>query len=109
MSDDLEFRVADDGTLDDDGRLVAERAAWLLTESVRLLDPDDRAERLAWIREFGAPGLSVFVEGDGLIRVFWAGKPLCGIEPGALDPDGEPVVVVLPQLDIDEEDTDGDR
>lgn len=70
----------------DDARLMA-RVRELIANATANLDPQDRAERIAWCREHDQHGTRMHVDPDGLLEFTWGGKRLALVRAADLDSD----------------------
>jgi hypothetical protein len=63
-----------------------EKVRQVIAEAIAGLDPDDRAERIAYCREHDEHGVRAKVEGEG-VEFTWGGKLLAVVERALLTND----------------------
>jgi hypothetical protein len=67
---------------DDD---FAVRVSTLIAAATANLDPQDRAERIAWCRENNAHGVRMFTDPDGVIELRWGNRRLAMVRASDLE------------------------
>ncbi len=63
------------------------RVRAILTTAVGALDPQDRAERIAWCVENNQHGVRMFPGTDGVLEFRWGGRKLAMVRAADLDSD----------------------